>query len=526
MNQHPPRNIFQIHAGRPLAALPYLIGLAATWFGFANPLWHFPPLLLFYPAVLAYLARTSRSPREALKRGWLAGGLSYTACLYWVVVPVHYFGPLPWILSLPCPILLGAYLGLYPAVFVFALHLAGRRFSWFWLGLFGGLAWIILEWVRSHFLSAFPWLTLAQGFAPWTAAIQAVKFIGGLGLSGLIILPGIWIAAGSRKKSASAWLSTLALILAVLGLGIWELNKPPLQTGRTFQALIVQGNIEQNVKWSPGFQKKTVKTYLDLSRRGLQGFDPDLIIWPETAMPFYLKDESQLTALIREFCKNHGVPLLTGAPGYDPRPGGGYRLYNRAYLFNEQGEIDGFYGKEHLVPFGEYVPLPDFIPFLDKLVPGISDFSPGKRTKPLRTKKLALGILICYEIIFDNLVAERVEENSNVLVNLSNDAWFGRTSAPKQHLHQAVLRAVEQGRPVLRATNSGISAAITSRGNIRQRSGLFTTAVLQTDPIRTQSSRTFFSRQRELILAGFAVLFLILVLAGARLERKVRRSEA
>ncbi|MFW6054716.1 MAG: apolipoprotein N-acyltransferase, partial [Thermodesulfobacteriota bacterium] len=466
MNQQPFRTVFSIHLKRPQAVLPYLIGLIATWFGFANPVWQFPLLLLVYPGLLAYLARTSRSPKEAMKRGWLAGSLSYTACLYWVVVPVHYFGPLPWILALPCPVLLGAYLGLHPAVFVVGLYLAGRRFSWFWLGLFGGLSWIILEWVRSQFLSGFPWLTLAQGFAPWPVAIQTGKFIGALGLSGLITLPGIWCVAGFKKKSAR--FATLMLITAVLGLGLWELNKPVSQSGRPFQILIVQGNIEQNIKWSPEYQAKTVKTYLALSQRGLQGFDPDLVIWPETAMPFYLQEKSELKTMITRFCRENKVPLLTGAPGYESLPGGGYRLYNRAYLFNRQGEVDGVYAKQHLVPFGEYVPLPDFIPFLDKLVPGIADFSPGRKGKPLRTKKLALGILICYEIIFDDLVAERVEEKSNVLVNLSNDAWFGRTSAPKQHLHQAVLRAVEQGRPVLRATNSGISAVITPRGNIRQ----------------------------------------------------------
>lgn len=504
-------------AGTLNRVLPYVSALLCAWFGFANPVLQIPWLLFFYPAVLMHLAKSSQTPGEALKRGWLAGSLSYTACLYWVAVPVHFFGPLPWFVAIPCPILLGIYLGLYPALFVLALFLACKRFSWFLLGIFGASTWILLECLRSLALTGFPWLTLAQGFSPWPMFIQTSKYIGGLGLSGLITLCGIWLLAGLSKKPA--WILVGLLISANLGYGWFELNSPDPQSGQQFAALIIQGNIDQNMKWNPEYQKKTVQTYLDLSRQGLQDFAPDLLLWPETAMPFYLQEETELSRMVSEFCKKHQVPLLTGAPGYERLSEGGYRLYNRAYLISDQGMIEDFYAKEHLVPFGEYLPLPEFIPYIDKLVQGVSDFSPGRETGPLRTKKLALGLLICYEIIFDDLGADRVWQESNVLVNLSNDSWFGRTSAPQQHLHQAILRAVEQGRSVVRATNSGISAVISPKGKIQQQSALFTRTIIQATGIETRTEKTFFFRQRKRILAGCLLLFLALTLSGVALTK-------
>ena len=493
--------------GLPFALCPIL-----TWLGFANPLLQIPLLVVLFPVLLFQQARHSRTRGQAFKRGWLMGGLTFSLCLYWVVVPVHYFGGLAWIAALPCPLLLGAYLGLFPAAFCLGTHWASRTFSWPLLGLFAALLWVLLEWFRGIFLTGFPWLGLAQAFSAWPASIQTLQYIGALGLTGVIVLCSIWLTAGYRNRSA--WIGVLLILSLTTAFGIWKLKQPLASRGTGFSALIVQGNIDQNRKWDPAYQQETLNSYLELSRRGLQTSEPDLVLWPETAMPFYLQESKELTESIRRLCQSEEIDLITGAPGYTLLPGGGYHLHNRAYLFDRSGSITDYYSKQHLVPFGEYVPFSRFLPFLSKLVQGVGDFAPGPRAEPLKTRNLAMGILICYEIIFEQLADRRVDMQSNVLINLSNDAWFGRTSAPRQHLHQAVLRAVEQQRFVIRATNSGISAVITPRGTLRARSDLFETQIIHTGELSTLNSRTVYSRYRNTGLLAGAVLFALMLGAG------------
>ncbi len=503
-------------ARRRQSGLPFVLCPVLTWFGFANPVLQIPLLVIGFPVLLAHSATQSEHSGQAFRKGWLIGSLTFSACLYWVVVPVRFFGGLPWIGALPCPLLLGAYLGLYPAVFSLGVHWAFSRFSWFSLGIYSSLLWILLEWLRGIALSGFPWLGLAQAFSHWPVTIQTLQYTGALGLTGLIVLCAVWLVAGSRKKTA--WLCVGLIVGAIIGFGLWTLQQTQSAQGNSVKALIIQGNIDQNRKWDPAYQQATLQTYLDLSRKGLAAHEPDLLLWPETAMPFYLQESTKLSRQIQFFCRQNNIALLTGAPGYTLLPDGSYTLHNRAYLFDRQGNRSDFYGKQHLVPFGEYVPFSRLLPFLSKLVPGVSDFSPGSRAEPLSTHDLALGILICYEIIFEQLVHERVANQSNVLVNLSNDAWFGRTSAPKQHLHQAVLRAVEQQRFLIRATNSGISAVITPQGTLQARSELFTTQVISGGDVRTLEERTFYFAHKNTGLLLCLLVFLMLSAYG-RLRR-------
>jgi apolipoprotein N-acyltransferase len=488
--------------------MAYLLALLGAWFGFANPLYHFPPLVLLFPIGILWLAVAADSPLRAARAGWIAGSIAYTAGLYWIVMPVHYYGPLPWILAVPCPILIAMVLGLYTGVFAFLVCWACKRLSRLSAACFAALAWICLEYLRGYLLSGFPWLGLSQAFGPLPSALQSAAYIGAYGLSGAIVLvAGLIVLGGTRK---TAW-AGVAVVLAVLGsLGAWRMQDAPAKAG-SFRAGIVQGNIEQGRKWNPAYQNATVQTYIELSRKQIRIHDPDMLIWPETAMPFFLQEPSPLRKRVAGFADRHDIPLLTGAPGY-ASANGTSRLFNRAYLIGPDGRFLDVYGKEHLVPFGEYVPLHSLLPFLDKLVAGISDFSPGQRTDPLEYGDLAMGGLICYEVIFPGLVQERVEDGANCLVNISNDAWFGRTSAPRQHLHQAVLRAVEQNRYVLRSTNTGISGVIDPRGRILRSTGLFREAEFVSSPVYLQHDRTFFSRYFDEIryaCFGAALLFVL-----------------
>jgi apolipoprotein N-acyltransferase len=208
-------------------------------------------------------------------------------------------------------------------------------------------------------------------------------------------------------------------------------------------------------------------------------------------MPFYIQEKNQLTYKLLKFVKQKNIILITGAPAYKLK-GKNINWYNRAYLLAD-GKIVCYYDKIHLVPFGEYIPLANLFPFLTKLVEGPGDFFPGNWLYPLKIKDLAIGTLICYEITFPDLVTQMILNKGELLVNISNDAWFGDTSAPDQHLHLALLRAVEQGRYLVRCTNTGISAIIDPHGRIISQTRLFADAFLSGE-IKLLTKTTFFHR--------------------------------
>ncbi|MFO7876682.1 MAG: apolipoprotein N-acyltransferase, partial [Desulfovermiculus sp.] len=193
---------------------------------------------------------------------------------------------------------------------------------------------------------------------------------------------------------------------------------------------------------------------------------------------------------------------------------------NQAYLLDSSGAIQDVYGKQHLVPFGEYIPFGRYLPFVHKLVHGVGDFRPGDESSPLVHADLAMGGLICYEVIFSGQVQQRVKDGANILVNLSNDAWFGRSSGAWQHLNQAVLRTIEQGRYMLRATNTGISALIDSKGRILNRSEWFEPHILYVDPLYLVQKQTFYSKHFQAIRAGFFLILTGLFLLAAKHSKK------
>ncbi len=502
--------------------MKYLICILGAWFGFANPVYQVPLLVLLFPAALTAIALEADSPRDALFHGWLAGTLAFSACLYWVAIPVHHFGPLPWVISASCPLLLGVYFGLYTGVYTLAVQWAGKRLHWFLLAPFAGFLWTVLEYLRAHILTGFPWLTLAQAFGPWPLVLQITAYIGAFGLSGLLVAMCVWFLRSTKTKNAL--IPALLTCGLILGPGYW-LFQQPLSGDSGVRVAVIQGNIEQHRKWDREYQQDTVEKYLRLSRKALKESNAELLVWPETAVPFFLQEDSALRQRISVFCRKHETALVTGAPGYG-KTRDITHLYNRAYLIDERGRVSASYAKNHLVPFGEYVPLGSWIPYVDKLVPGMGDFSSGNSAAPLVQGDLALGPLICYEIIFPHEVQERVEHGANLLLNMSNDAWFGRSSGPDQHWNQAVLRAVEQGRYLIRSTNTGVSGFIDPRGRSMDRTSLFT-ATSRVHQIRPISGQTFFSANYELLrwlYSGLAVLLILISLGSKeKLPYKIKK---
>jgi len=501
--------------------LPAGLAVAGAWLGFPNTLLHLPPAVLLFPACLIFLAAQTRRPGRAFRVGLLTGGLAFAASLYWVAVPVHDYAYMPWALAAPLPVLLGLALGVYTGVFTMLLSRCEGRLPWLLQALLAGLLWGALEWLRGVLFTGFPWLTLASAFSFWPTSIQGVSVVGTYGLGALAVF-GVALVVRAALPGGPQTLPFVlgALLLAAPPLwGQYALSRP-LPAQETALVGLVQGNIDQSMKWDDAYQRQTVETYNSLTGSMVMQQNParlDLVVWPETAMPFYFQESRDLSRSVRRLARDLGTPLLTGAPGYEKLGPREYELYNRAFLLDATGAMAGVYEKEHLVPFGEYVPFREALPFLNKLVPGIGDFRKGTQTGPLEVGRLALGMLICYEAIFPELAQDRVAEGANLLVNISNDAWYGRSSAAPQHLALSLLRAVEQQRSMVRATNTGISAIIDPRGRILAQAGFFV-AGTRTAEVGLHRHFTTYHRIQPLVAPVLAAGAGLLLLLGLLLK--------
>lgn len=492
------------------------LALTGTWFGFANPWLHFPVAIFLLPMALILSAQQSTSPGQAFRNGLLTALPGYSASLYWLAIPVHDFGGLPWVLALPCPILVGSVLSAYAGLFCLGFYLLGRRANQALTFVFTGFFWATLELARNYFLTGFPWLTLSSAFGPWPWTLGLAAWCGAFGLSGLLVA----MAYLALQRSQSAWIGLIVITFLILLPDF--LARPPSAAINTSIGL-VQGNIDQDQKWDEGMQTSTLETYSQLSRQSLGEHFPDLLVWPETALPFYYQDQNDLTWSLKQTMAQLDRSLLVGAPAYSriqDQKETTFVLHNRAYLIDPKGQTLSWYDKEHLVPFGEYVPLGKWLPFLAKLVPGEYEFRPSKDIAPLLLKPMAMGVLICYEAIFPELAQARVAQGANVLINISNDAWFGRSSAPLQHLYLAVLRAVEQNRSLVRGTNTGISAFIAPNGEILSRTNMFVPTMLQHNEVALLTRTTFFHDHFYFIQVSWPLLSAGLFIISLKLRRK------
>jgi apolipoprotein N-acyltransferase len=291
----------------------------------------------------------------------------------------------------------------------------------------------------------------------------------------VILSPG----ARDRHTSRLGALAFLVILLAAwLGYGHYRqgVMAEAITASPRIKTAVIQGNIKQGEKWDPKIVQATLETYAKLTRQTLAAAnwpdDPDnppLVIWPETAAPFFFNhnpgQSTPLDLLVKDIARENRCYLLFGAPASEERPDGEL-LYNRAFLLNPKGEVVATYDKSHLVPWGEYVPLQKVFFFIQKMVPQIGDFVEGPVGATLSLPQGKIGVLICYESIFGYLSRAQVKNGARLLVNITNDAWFGRTSAPYQHMSMAVLRTVENRVALARAANTGISAFINGDGRI------------------------------------------------------------
>ena len=431
------------------------------------------------------LALRDVSIRDGFRLGWLGGLVHAMGTLYWLAHTINTYGHLPFYLAVGILVFFCTYIGLYTALFSALVLYIGR--SPVRAMVAAPLGWAALEYLRSFVLTGFTWGYLGHTQYPWLTLIQSADLWGVYGLSALIALLNMallllilarsgktWqgqpVSPGQAYKSVVVAVTCLSLTLIYGHVRLKQVTRlsaeaPQLRIG------LAQGNIPQAEKWDPAFQISSTKKYIQLSR-ALGTRKPDLIVWPETATPFYLLHNEALTRIVQRGVREAGCAHIIGSPAVR-KDKSGIAYFNSAYLLDAQGAPVSRYDKAHLVPFGEYVPLKKWLPFLGKIVAQVGDFHAGPPGGILEHNGHRIGPLICYDGIFPELARAAVHNGADLLVNLTNDAWYGRTSAPYQHLVQYVFRAVETRRSLVRATNTGISGFILPSGKIENTTALF-----------------------------------------------------
>ena len=449
-------------------------------------------------ALIPLLYLTARNqPPACFTLGWLAGFFHGLSLLYWITSVVNRYGNLPLPVSLVVCFLLVSYLAIFPGLFCAGLSwLRNRGQPWL---LAAPFLWVTLELGKSRLLTGFPWENLGYSQYSWLPVIQMADITGVFGISFVLALFNVLLFTllfpTNRQRKALTRLYPLPLLLSLLfivfGYGSWRLAKLEGHHGPSFKVALVQGNIAQDTKWDPAFQQTTLEKYGRLTKEAAK-HQPQLVIWPETATPFFFLADRKNSEILLRLVREIQIPLLFGSPAYR-RKGELLKLYNRAYLLDGSGMLMGYYDKIHLVPFGEYVPWKKLLFFIDKLVQAAGDFASGEKAVVLDVLPAKVGVLICYESIFPELSRDLVNAGANFLVNITNDAWFGRSSAPYQHLSMAVLRSVENRVPMARCANTGISGFIDSRGRILQATSLFEDATI-VGSIHLGEGKTIYTR--------------------------------
>lgn len=485
--------------------------------------------LLAWVALVPLLYHVTRvGPRRAMLAGAMMGLVFHLGNLYWVSqVMVQYGGGISRPTSVAILLALVAYLSLYSAAFGGLAAGACAR---------GGAAslfvtpliWVGLEFFRQYPFGGFPWCLLGYSQVSFLPIAQIASLVGVYGLSFLIVLVNALIAyllsQPSRKQAAVSTVPVVLLLFATIAFGHRELATtlaPP-----SFPVAAVQGNVLQEHKWDPEWAAGIFATHLELSTQATEA-GARLVVWPESSIPFYFDGSPAASDRMRDFVRDKDVFLLFGSDDYEtvPESADNYRAFNGVKLLAPDGEILLRYHKIYLVPFGEFVPLRSLLTFAQPLVQSVSNFSPGREVVVGEVDGEKIGAFVCYEAIYSSLARQFVDQGAGLLVNVTNDAWFGRSAAPYQHLSMATLRAIETRRYLVRAANTGISALVDPYGRILKSGRLFVPEVIAGN-VDFRNDRTFYVRYGYLLPRSMGVVTLVFGVVLVALHFRDRRRHA
>ena len=485
-----------------------LLGAASVWA--LPPYFLFPVLFITFSSLLLLLQSAS-GYKKAFTLGYWFGFGFYACGLAWIgnalLIDAGTFGwlyPIAFLAS-------GAFFGLFTALpaclsfyfkNIYAKYLAFAAF------------WVIFEWIRSFILTGFPWNLLGTVLAFSPTTIQAASVIGTYGLSLLVIMLTSAPALAVKEQNRKALITTLTIVIVLmsadLGYGLNRLQQLENNPDGEINIRIVQPSIPQSMKWSPTSLDDNIRQYISLSQMPGQE-DKDFIIWGETASPFALDFDDFYRQEVIQAIPEQGH-LITGLVRYQIDENDRYQPLNSLFVMNKNGKIEATYDKSHLVPFGEYIPLRQWLPtWIRPITNTIANFKSGTGPENLHIGSYpAFGGLICYEIIFPAQVVNKTQK-PEWLVNLTNDGWYGDSAGPYQHLVSTQMRAVEEGITIVRAANTGISAVINRLGQITASLPLNQSAVLDTKLPQKLSITTYYGKHHNII--PLILCFLNLTLA-------------
>ena len=408
----------------------------------------------------------AKSTWEAFFQGWVGLSMAWLIMVPWVVRVMSHYGGLPYAVGVLMLIAMALYLGLYGGLFAFVvkkLSLGARFLPW----LCVPLAWAAIEFARTHLLTGFPWNLIATAIVDYTPLIQIVRFGGPYFTGALVVLPATVIAWWISQRPVPIARVLVAGSLGILflvwwGTGLVASKLIARPTGaQTVTAAMLQPNISQETRWD---EKNMLAIYTQMIGMTIEAADrgAQVVIWPESTVPLSYTQTDFYRTSIEQLSADRNIDILLGSVATDPaRPN---RIWNSAFLASG-GRTIGHYDKIRLVPFGEYVPLRKVLFFAEKLVRAVGEFEFGTNDHPL-AGKLKYGLAICYEIVYPQITGNQVRNGADVLVTITNDAWYDGTAAPAQHLWQARLRAIEDNRYLLRSATTGISAFVDPTGRI------------------------------------------------------------
>lgn len=402
------------------------------------------------------------------------------------ILPTFQAANQPLVLAFMALILLASFLAFY----VVGFGVLRVCVSESWLRPFVLAAgWVGFEFLRTHLFSGFPWALLAHSQAAALPLIQVSSLTGAWGVSFVLVLVQAWVIRIGvvRRSSHCCDLFVPILLVVVVFFGIARLKNKPNDAGRSFSVALLQGNIDQYQKWDQQYEEAIYDRYAGLVREPAAK-TADVIIWPESAIPAWIPNDRGALSWLSELVRQSSATHIVGAVSRNIEP---QAEFNSAFLFNPQGVIEAQYNKQHLVPFGEVAPLRfllGWIPYLGQL----GTFNAGNKATVFNIHGKQWAPLICYEIIFPQLVRRSVRQGADVVVNLTNDGWYLSTGAPEQHFVTSIFRAIEVSRPVVRVANTGISAVIDPTGQIQLKTPLMKTEVFVQPVNVADSAQTTF----------------------------------
>ena len=461
---------------------------------------HLSPLPLATLALLFWQWSQAATPKQAFKTGWWFGLGFFLAGVSWIYVSLHTFGAMPLPLAATATLLFCAFLALFPALAGYGVA-RSRRAQAVKLTLLAPALWVLMEWVRSWIFTGFPWNTIGYSQIPGSPLAGYAPVLGIYGVSLVVaVMAGCIVLLALRWRVAATVHRAAAIIFAVLGLCGFALKQiawtQPSGTPTTVSLL--QGNVAQDMKWREDQMRATLDTYAKLIAQS----DARLIVLPETALPLFLHQVApEYLAAIAAHAQKHGGDVLIGVP--ERTPDGSY--YNTTISLGTAPQQ--LYRKSHLVPFGEFIPLRPLLAWIVNILAiPLQDFSRGAiDQQPLNIAGQRVAVNICYEDVFGEEINRQLPQ-ATMLVNMSNVAWFGRSIAPAQHLQISQARALETGRPMLRATNTGMTAVINPRGEVERVAPPFETVALTHTVYGYQGVTPYVRWSNHMVLLLLAVL--------------------